>query len=130
MINSKNTMPHVIFDNGINLEEFSSRFQNIVQEKPFPIKIEDIFLDKKKKRALIPVTSDNGNQEFMIEIISMQQRSTLSIFSDESLKKSDFAKSAMGLIAKSILKTFTNIRIFSTDIENYIPKRIIDKNDS
>jgi hypothetical protein len=130
MTNSKETMPHVIFDNGINLEEFSSRFQNIVQERPFPIKIDDIFLDKKKKRALIPVTSDKNNQEFMIEIISMQERSTLSIFSDESLRKSDFAKSAMGLIAKSILKTFANIRIFSTDIENYIPKRIIDKNDS
>lgn len=130
MINSKKTMPHVIFDNGINLEEFSSRFQNIIQERPFPIKIDDIFLDKEKKRALIPVTSDNNNQEFIIEIISMQKRSTLSIFSDESLKKSDFAKSAMGLIAKSILRTFANIRIFSTDIENYIPKRIIDKGDS
>lgn len=125
MINSE-TVPHVIFDNGINLEEFSSRFQNIVQEKPFSIKIDDIFLDKKKKRALIPVTSDN--KEFMIEIISMHNRSTLSIFSDENLKKSDFAKSAMGLITKSILRTFSNIRIFSTDIENYIPKRIIDKN--
>ncbi|MDR3782453.1 MAG: hypothetical protein P4K92_03995, partial [Candidatus Nitrosotalea sp.] len=78
MTNLKETMPHVIFDNGINLEEFSSRFQNIVQEKPFPIKIDDIFLDKKKKRALIPVTSDNDNQEFIIEIISMQKRSTLS----------------------------------------------------
>ncbi|MGC1425278.1 MAG: hypothetical protein WA833_01075 [Nitrosotalea sp.] len=129
MVNSK-TAPHVIFDNGINLEEFSSRFQNIVQEKPFLIKIDDIFLDKKKKRALIPVTSEKNNQEFMIEIISMQQRSTLTILSDDTLKKSDFAKSAMGLIAKAILKTFTNIRIFSTDIENYIPKRIIDASDS
>ena len=129
MANSK-TAPHVIFDNGINLEEFSSRFQNIVQEKPFLIKIDDIFLDKKKKRALIPVTSEKNNQEFMIEIISMQQRSTLTILSDDTLKKSDFAKSAMGLIAKAILKTFTNIRIFSTDIENYIPKRIIDASDS
>ena len=129
MTNSK-TVPHVIFDNGINLEEFSSRFQNIVQESPFSIKIDDIFLDKKKKRALIPVTSEKNNQEFMIEIIPMQQRSTLTILSDDTLKKSDFAKSAMGLIAKSILKTFTNIRIFSTDIENYIPKRIIDANDS
>jgi hypothetical protein len=129
MTNSK-TVPHVIFDNGINLEEFSSRFQNIVQESPFSIKIDDIFLDKKKKRALIPVTSEKNNQEFMIEIISMQQRSTLTILSDDTLKKSDFAKSAMGLIAKSILKTFANIRIFSTDIENYIPKRIIDVDDS
>jgi len=123
-------MPHVIFDNGINLEEFSSRFQNIIQERPFPIKINDIFLDKRKKRALIPVTSDKENQEFIVEIISMQERSTLRIFSDKSLRKSDFAKSAMGLIAKSILRTFANIRIFSTDIEDYIPKRIIDKDDS
>jgi hypothetical protein len=128
MTNSK-TAPHVIFDNGINLEEFSSRFQNIIQEKPFSIIIDDIFLDKKKKRALIPVTSYNNNQKFMIEIISMQQRSTLSVLSDDDLKKSDFVKNAMGLIAKSILRTFANIRIFSTDIENYIPKRIIDKND-
>lgn len=76
------------------------------------------------------MTSEKNNQEFMIEIISMQQRSTLTILSDDTLKKSDFAKSAMGLIAKAILKTFTNIRIFSTDIENYIPKRIIDASDS
>jgi len=33
-------MPHVIFDNGVNLEEFSLRFQNISQEKPFQIKID------------------------------------------------------------------------------------------
>lgn len=130
MTKSKGPIPHVIFDNGINLEEFSSRFQNISQDRPFPIKIDDIFLDKKKKRALIPVTSDSDNKEFIIEIVSMQERSTLCIFSDENIKKSDFAKSAMGLITKSILGTFANIRIFSTDIENYIPKRIIDKNDS
>lgn len=49
MTNSKKiTMPRVIFDNEINLEEFSSRFQNIIQEKPFLIKMDDIFLDKKK----------------------------------------------------------------------------------
>jgi len=52
MTNSKKiAIPHVIFDNGINLEEFSSRFQNIAQEKPFLIKIDDIFLDKKKKAS-------------------------------------------------------------------------------
>jgi len=120
-------MPHVIFDNGVNLEEFSTRFQNIIQEKPFPIRIDDIFLDKKKKRALIPVTTDNYNQEFIIEIISMKERSTLRIFAEDSLAKSDFVKSAMGLVTKSILRTFANIRIFSTDIGNYIPKRIVDK---
>jgi len=76
------------------------------------------------------VTTDKNGQEFIIEIISMQERSTLSMFVDESLKKSDFVKSAMGLIAKSILRTFANIIIFSTDVENYIPKRIIDKGDS
>jgi len=122
-------MPHVIFDNGVNLEEFSTRFQNIIQEKPFPIRIDNIFLDKKKKRALIPVTTDKNDQEFIIEIISMQERSTLRLFAEGSLAKSDFVKSAMGLIAKSILRTFANIRIFSTDIGNYIPKRIVDKAD-
>lgn len=123
-------MPHVIFDNGVNLEEFSSRFQNINQEKPFPIKIDNIFLDKKKNRALIPVTTDKSNQEFIIEIISIQQRSTLRIFADEDIAKTDFAKTAMGLITKSILRTFANIRIFSTDIEKFIPKRIVDKENS
>jgi hypothetical protein len=129
MINSKkNSMPHVIFDNGVNLEEFSSRFQNITQEKLFPIKIDSIFLDKRKKRALIPVTTDRTNQKFIIEIISMQERSTLRLFKEENLK-GDFVKSAMGLITKSILRTFANIRIFSTDIGSFIPKRIVDKGD-
>jgi hypothetical protein len=123
-------MPHVIFDNGVNLEEFSSRFQNINQEKPFPIKIDNIFLDKKKNRALIPVTTDKSNQEFMIEIISIQQKSTLRIFANENIATTDFAKTAMGLITKSILRTFANIRIFSTDIEKFIPKRIVDKENS
>ena len=131
MINlEKTSMPHVIFDNGVNLEEFSTKFQNIIQEKPFSIKIDNIFLDIKKKRALIPVTIGKTDQEFIIEIISMHERSTLRLFTEGSLAKSDFVKSAMGLIAKSILRTFANIRIFSTDIENYIPKRIVDKSDS
>jgi hypothetical protein len=127
MNSGKNCMPHVIFDNGVNLEEFSMRFQNIIQEEPFPIRIDNIFLDKKKKRALIPVTTNKYNQEFIIEIISMKERSTLKIFAEDSLAKSDFVKSAMGLITKSILRTFANIRIFSTDIGNYIPKRIVDQ---
>ena len=131
MTNSKKrSMPHVIFDNGVNLEEFSSKFQDIIQEKPFPIKIDNIFLDKKKNRALIPVTTDGNNQEFIIEIISIHHRSTLRIFSEGNLIKLDFAKSAMGLIAKSVLKTFANIRIFSTDIGSYIPKRIVDNGNS
>jgi hypothetical protein len=88
--------------------------------------MDDIFLDENKRRALIPVTSNDKNQEFVIEIISMQERSTQH-FCRQGPKKSDFAKSAIGLITKSILGTFTNIRIFSTDIGSYIQKRIIDK---
>ncbi|MDE1769542.1 MAG: hypothetical protein KGI28_03175 [Thaumarchaeota archaeon] len=123
-------MSHVIFDNRINLEEFSLKFQNIVQDKPFPIKIDAIFLDKEKKRALIPVISDINSQEFMFEMISMNHRTTLRIVAEENIAKPDFAKSAMGLITKSVLRTFSNIRIFSTNIGNHIPKRIVDKNDS
>ena len=60
----------------------------------------------------------------------MHERSTLRLFTEGNLAKSDFVKSAMGLITKSILRTFANIRIFSTDIGNFIPKRIVDKDDS
>ncbi len=116
-------MPHVIFDNGINLEEYSKSFQNIVQEKPFPIRIDDIFLDSKKKRALIPVTTDDDHK-FIIEIISIREKSTLRLLQKTNEHPSDFIKSAMGLVAKSILRTFVNVGVFSTDIGSYIPKRI------
>ena len=48
-------MPHVVFDNRINLEELFEKFSPIVQKEPCLVKITEMYIDNQKQKMLLPV---------------------------------------------------------------------------
>ena len=115
-------MPHVVLNTKIDLEGFSKKFQNIFQKKPFLIKIQNIFLDREKRCALVPtVVIDEKNQQFLIEINSREGKTTVRLYPGTDPEKTDGVKTAMGILVKKIQETFSEAMITKSNIENYIP---------
>ena len=115
-------MPHVVLNTKIDLEEFSKKFQNIFQKEHFLIKIQNIYLDREKRCALVPtVVIDEKNQQFFIEITSREGKTTVRLFPGTDPEKTDGVKTAMGILVKKIQETFSETIITKTNIKNYIP---------
>ena len=114
-------MPHVVFDKKIDLEVFSKEFQEKIIKKPFLIKILDVFLDRKKRVALIPtVVIDKSHQQFFIEISTRQDKTTIRLFPGTDPEKTDGVKMALGLVAKIIQETNPNHRITRTNVREFL----------
>jgi hypothetical protein len=115
-------MPHIVLNKKINLEEFSNKFQNIFQKDLFLIKIDNIFLDREKRCALVPaVVIDEKNQQFLIEIISREGKTTVRLYPGTDPEKTEGVKTSMGLVVQKIQEIFTGSSITKTNIGNYIP---------
>ncbi|HSF28748.1 MAG TPA: hypothetical protein VLA53_06985 [Nitrosopumilaceae archaeon] len=121
-------MPHVVFDKKIDLEEFCAKFQSITRKEPRIIKIEDIFLNKEKSTALVPsLVIDKLHQDFIMEISAKESKTTLRLYPQTDPQKTDGVKDALGLVAQQLLCTIPDIHITKTNIQDHIPRRIIDK---
>ena len=114
-------MPHVVFDKKIDLEVFSKQFQEIILKEPFLIKLLDVFLDRKKRVALIPtVVIDSLHQQFFIEISTRQNKTTVRLFPGTDPEKTEGVKMSLGLAAKTIHKINLNHRITKTNIKEFL----------
>ena len=114
-------MPHVVYDKKIDLELFSKEFRDKIIKKPFLIKLLDVFLDRKKRVALIPtVVIDNLHQQFFIEISTRQDKTTIRLFPGTDPEKTDGVKMALGWAAKIIQETNPNHRITKTNIREFL----------
>lgn len=117
-------MPHVVLNKKIDLEGFSKKFHNIFQKEPFLIKIQNVFLDREKRCALVPtVVIDEKNQQFLIEITSREGKTTVRLYPGTDPEKTDGVKTAMGILVKKIQETFSGAIITKTNIRNFIPTR-------
>ena len=114
-------MPHVVFDKKIDLEVFSKEFQETILKEPFLIKLLDVFLDRKKRVALIPaVVIDDLHQQFFIEISTRQDKTTVRLFPGTDPEKTDGVRMSLGLIAKTIHNINPNHRITKTNIRDFL----------
>ena len=114
-------MPHVVFDKKIDLELFSKNFQEKIIKKSFLIKVSDVFLDRKKRVALIPtVVIDKLHQQFFIEISTRQDKTTIRLFPGTDPEKTDGVKISLGLVAKIVQETNPNHRITRTNIGEFL----------
>ena len=114
-------MPHVVFDNEIDLECFSQGFTELIQTKPFLIKLLDVFLDRKKKIALGPVVViDKLHQQFLIEITTRKNKTTVRLFPGTDPEKTDGVKMSLGLTAKMISEKNPSHKITKTNIEDFL----------
>ena len=114
-------MPHIVFDKKINLESFSQEFEEIILKKPFLIKLLDVFIDRKKRIALIPtVVIDNIHQQFFIEITTRKNKTTIRLFPGTDPEKTDGVKISLGLAAKIIHKMNPDFKITRTNIGEFL----------
>ena len=114
-------MPHVVFDKEIDLDVFSREFVEKVRTKPFLIKLLDVFLDRKKRVALIPaVVIDKKHQQFLIEITTRKNKTTVRLFPGTDPEKTDGVKMSLGLTAKMISEKNPNHKITKTNIEDFL----------
>ena len=122
-------MPHVVFDKEIDLEYFSREFNELIQTKPFLIKLLDVFLDRKKSIALVPaVVIDKLHQQFLIEITTRKNKTTVRLFPGTDPEKTDGVKMSLGLIAKMISEKNPSHKITKTNIEAFLfvdPSKIV-----
>jgi hypothetical protein len=122
-------MPHVVFSKRINLEEFYNKYQPIIQKCPYIIKIQDIYLNKNKSTVLInALVIDSIHQDFMMELIAREDKSTLRLWPNTDPQKTDGVKTAMGLVTQLILNmSSSDLRINNTNIGEFLQRRIIDR---
>ena len=114
-------MPHVVFDQKIDLEKLSEKFTNIFKNDDKIIKIENIFVDKEARTALLPaVVIEGKNQNFFIEISTSENKSTIRLHPKTDPEKTPGVKTAMGLLAKQIQNLF-EVKITKTNIQDFIP---------
>ena len=114
-------MPHVVFDKQIDLESFSREFKETILKKPFLIKLLNVYTDKEKRTALIPaVVVDNMHQQFLIEISTRKDKTTIRLFPGTDPEKTDGVKMSLGLTAKIILEMNHSFKIARTNIVEFL----------
>ena len=122
-------MPHVVFDKKIDLESFSQGLEETILKKPFLIKLLDVFLDRKKRTALIStVVIDTVHQQFFIEISTRKNKTTVRLFPGTDPEKTDGVKMSLGLTAKMIQESNPSSKITRTNIVEFLsqdPRNLI-----
>jgi|GEM_PF-555748 len=114
-------MPHIVFDKTIDLDALHADFVPFVTMEPCIIKLNDFFLSKNKKVALVPtVVIDEKNQQFLIEIFAKEEKTTIRLYPGTDPEKTDGVKTSLGCMAKIIQKTSPDLKISKTNIGEFI----------
>jgi len=118
-------MPHIVFNKTLDLQEFSRLFTSFFIREPYIIKIQDLFLNRDGKVSFVPTTVvDEKNQQFLIEIIAKDNKTTVRLFPGTDPEKTDGVKMAIGYLAKMIQSKFPDLVISKTNIAEFIPDKI------
>jgi len=114
-------MPHVVFDKEIDLESPSKEFKETMIKEPFLIKLLDVYTNKEKRVALVPaVVIDKLHQQFLIEISTRKDKTTIRLFPGTDPEKTDGVKMSLGLTAKIIQEMNPNLKITKTNIDAFL----------
>ena len=114
-------MPHIVFNQRINLNDFKNEFSPIFQKEPILIKVQTIFVDKDNLTALLPsIVISELHQEFLIEISTRQEKTTIRLYPGTDPEKTDGVKTAMALLAKQIMKLHPDYEVTKTNLSDYL----------
>ena len=114
-------MPHVVFDKEIDLESFSTEFKEMMIKEPFLIKLLDVYTNKERRVALVPaVVIDKLHQQFLIEISTRKDKTTIRLFPGTDPEKTDGVKMSLSLTAKIIQEMNPNLKITRTNIDGFL----------
>lgn len=114
-------MPHIVFGERIDLDDFSKKFTELFQKEPFLIKITNIFVDKEKLTALLPtVVISDIHQQFLIEISTRKSKTTIRLYPNTDPEKTDGVKTSMALLAKQIMNHYPEFEVTKTNLSDYL----------
>ena len=114
-------MPHVVFDKKINLDELAKQFKMTMIKDPFLIKLQNVYVDKEKRSALIStVVIDNEHRQFFIEIVTRENKTTVRLFPFTDPEKTNGVKTSLGLLASVIQSVDPECVITKTNIKEFL----------
>lgn len=117
-------MPHVVFDKKIDLFDFSKSFVPIFQKTPILIKISSIFVEQNGLSALFPtVVIDESHQEFLIEISTTKEKTTVRLYPGTDPEKTDGVKSSLALLSNNLQKIFPQVKIIRSNIFEFLESK-------
>lgn len=118
-------MPHAVLDKKIDLQKMSSQFEEIIHHKPSLIKIQNIFVDKHNRSALVATTViEEKNQNFFIEVNSREGKTTVRLFPGTDPEKTDGVRTAMGLVVNKIQEMYPDAKVTKTNIQEFLTPTI------
>ncbi|QDI89567.1 hypothetical protein Nisw_08570 [Candidatus Nitrosopumilus sp. SW] len=114
-------MPHIVFGDRIDLNDFSKKFSPIFKKEPVLIKIQTIFVDKDGLTALLPtVVISDIHQQFLIEISTRKDKTTIRLYPNTDPEKTDGVKLSMALLAAQIMQVYPDFNITKTNLSDYL----------
>jgi hypothetical protein len=83
-------VPHIVFDQKVDLFDFSEKFKPIFFKKDFLVKIPTIFVDKDNLKAILPTfVISKLHQKYFIEISTTQVKTTIRLLPMTDPKKNN-----------------------------------------
>ena len=119
-------MPHIVFEGKIDFKKISKNFAPIIIKSKSLIKIKEMFLNSKNQSALFSVVViDEFHQEFFVQVLTNNKKSTVRLFPLTDPKKTNSVKKAMILIYQLIQRNNPELKITKTNLqENLSPNEI------
>ena len=114
-------MPHVVFDQKLNLSEFANQFEEKILKTPSLVKLQNIYVDKAERSALVSsVVIDTYHRQFFIEIVTRENKTTVRLFPLTDPEKTDGVKRSLGLLSNLIQKSNPIFVITKTNIDEFL----------
>ena len=116
-------MPHVVFGKKIDLDELAGKFKMTMLKDPFLVKLQNIYVDKEKRSALVSaVVIDTEHRQFFIEIVTRENKTTVRLFPLTDPEKTNGVKMSLGLLANVIQSVDPECVITKTNIDEFLIK--------
>ena len=116
-------MPHIVLDGRVDLNEVYNGFKPIFLKSKSLIKIKGIYLNSSKNNALFStLVIDEGHQEFFIEVLSGDDKTTVRLYPLTDPKKTDSVKKSLVIVYQSIKKLNPEIPIGKTNLQDYLSR--------
>lgn len=114
-------MPHIVFGGKIDFGKISKNFAPIIMNAKSLIKIKEMFLNSTNQNALFSaVVIDELHQEFFIQVLTNNEKTTVRLFPLTDPKKTDSVKKAMVLVSQLIKSNNPEIKIIRTNLQEYL----------
>lgn len=114
-------MPHVVFDQKIDLSELQSALNGVLIREPYLIRMTDSFLNKNKNCLLVQTTTiDELHQTYFIEISSGDSKTTIRLYPMTDPQKTNSVKASLALIAKITIEKNNHLQVSKTNISEFL----------